>query len=209
MNPVPPDESVVFQYLSFPELLAVLQNKALWFTRLEEFRKDPQEGRLAPPPNATSEAVKTFARVEQEMRRRCASCWTLDEGLSDLMWLGYAPHFGVAIESTVGKLKRSFPGVSHPHLLNFNPIHYGPSNTGGVQLMAKRARYSRDKEYRVLYTEPELGDHKGISVPVDLDSLIIEIWVSPHGGGSWFADVVRKEVEKYLPHVRVAQDSFD
>ena len=209
MTSVPPDESIIFHYLAFPELLAVLQNKKMWFTRLGEFRKDPQEGCIALPPNANERAVNAAALVEPVMKLKCASCWTLDEGLSDLMWLGYRPHFGVAIESTVGNLKRSFPNVSNPHLLSFSPMHYGSPQTGGFQLVAKRARYSRDKEYRVMYSEPGLRDHKGIAVPVDLDTLIIGIWVSPHGCGSWFAEVVRREIEIYLPNVRVAQDSFD
>ena len=96
------DDAVIWHYTAFASWVSILQKQKLWFTRLDKLR-DPHEGRSEHPYKG-----HLRSRAEDHTRKGCVNCWTVDKEESDLMWLAYAPNFGVAIQSTKGKWRACF-----------------------------------------------------------------------------------------------------
>jgi hypothetical protein len=100
----------LWRYMDFPKFVSMLQQKALWFTRLDQF-PDPYEGRLTKPTADFFEQTKWRGGVHYEKFRqhRCVNCWHLNDYESAAMWELYSKADGVAIRSSLSRLLQSFP----------------------------------------------------------------------------------------------------
>jgi hypothetical protein len=184
------DDQSIWHYRQFAEFVAILQNQTLWFSRLDRLR-DPFEGR-------SGRQSKFFEKADAHMRKGCVSCWTVDDDESELMWCAYSPCFGVAIRSTKGRLKASF-GKSDADKIEVESVQYGSKGPFGKRRVFKREQELRafiryEYEYdRGTMVEPP---YAGTPVPVELRSLMAEVWVSPNSP-DWFETAVSVELEKY------------
>jgi hypothetical protein len=199
-----PEDESIWHYRQFPEFLSILQNQALWFSRLDCL-KDPFEGRY-------QRSFKSNFRAKQEYFNRLGvvSCWTIDDDESELMWYAYAPHFGVAIKSTKAKLKESLKLCEDDceDDIVIDTVKYEvpsqPSALPYTILFSKRRHFKGERELRIAipyeynYTHAKRVEppNDGKLVKVMLTALIGEIWVAPNSS-SWFKNMVEKELEKY------------
>lgn len=191
-----PHNTAIWHYRNFSEFVAILQNRALWFTRVDKLH-DPWEGRSMMP----DKPPEVADHEEKGLRQMCVSCWTIDEDDSDLMWMTYAPQSGVAIKSTAGRLRVSLL-KTFIHLME---VPYGPLNTHDP--FRKRSRFKREREYRVV--DIRRCESDGVLWNVDLEKLIDEIWVSPYAP-RWFGDVVKNLLNQYgLTMIKVVHKRFD
>ena len=229
-TPLSPD-TILFRYMDFAKFVALLQSKKLRFTRLSEFR-DKQEGRFYNREIERRYFSKAFldsfgleysgiggltdygyeqlrASAETTYTSSFASCWTIDDEPSDLMWLAYAPNLGVAIQTTIRQLTESLPGIDvHEWDLHHGPCSYQPQDYN--PLYQKRPRFKGEREYRVCYSKGFKTDEKGCTLPINLEKLLTKVCISPLGGSDWLVDVVRKELVLHdLPDVPVGLDSLD
>jgi hypothetical protein len=229
-KPLPP-ETILFRYMNFGKFVHLLQNKSLWFTRLSEF-KDKQEGRFYNREIERRQLHKGFCEfldlgqnainlgqltdyayeklrssAEQRHTSSFASCWTIDDEPSDLMWLAYAPSLGVAIQTTIKRLADSLPSIEGDDWdLHHGPCSYEPEDYN--PLYQKRPRFKGEREYRVCYSIACDTEKKGCSLPIDTATLLTKVVVSPHSGSDWLREVVKKELELHgLPSVPVEIDS--
>jgi len=127
-----PEDAVLWRYMDLTKLLALLEDRALWFTR-SDLLGDPFEGSLTaimnePPTHvfnvnkgevedidpALREGMRKLnetMRPQRLAQRRwiSISCWNNSTVESDALWGRYvhAEH-GIAIRSTFGRLARSF-----------------------------------------------------------------------------------------------------
>jgi hypothetical protein len=229
-KPLAPD-TILFRYMNFGKFVDLLQKKSLWFTRLSEF-KDKHEGRfynrqierqhlkralLAHHDESTDDEIERLIEERglytdfaedavSKYTRSFASCWTIDDEPSDLMWLAYAPNLGVAIQTTIKRLADSLPGIEvHEWDLHHGPCSYEPKDYN--PLYQKRPRFKGEREYRVCYSIGYETGQKGCSLPIDLETLLTKVVVSPHSGSDWLREVVKKELELHgLPTVPVELD---
>jgi hypothetical protein len=110
------------------------------------------------------------------------SCWHEGEHESDAMWKLYSgTGQGIAIESTIGQLRRSLDieqglQIDRVRYMDFerDPIEKGHRH---YRLFVKRKSFEHEKEVRATILLQEEG--KGIPVSCNLDALITRIHISP------------------------------
>ena len=121
-------------------------------------------------------------------------CWHINEDESYAMWKIYTNSGqGIAIESTVGRLKESLRSSSHN--VTVKPIRYVNFENASIDknvpldiLYVKRSVFAYEQELRAMV--PGLKGKKGVLIPCDLDCLIKKIHISPSA-----PDYLAKEVE--------------
>jgi hypothetical protein len=144
---------------------------------------------------------------------------------SAAMWDLYSKDGGVAVTSRVSRLEQSFPPDfdSGAWGLYGNAVKYVDFETAQLQtidaqdaviraseLLCKRKSFEHEQEYRMLLTlekDEQDRDIRGKFVPVVLEQLIEEVYVSPTAP-TWVAEVVRKAVQTYNLDVPVIQSDL-
>jgi hypothetical protein len=129
------------------------------------------------------------------------SCWHMNDGESDAMWKIYARNAGgVAIRSTVARLKKSFGRDIRKIFLG--RIKYIDFNVNSDSLdifvrrfMRKNKAFSHEQELRAVLHDPEKLNNAGERVSVDPQILIERIVISPTEE-EWFSTLVKAVVER-------------
>jgi len=121
-----PDEAIVWRYMNLEKLLALLATNSLFLCRLDRLR-DPWEGvwpgsvlnnlkRSLKPEQLTtflgsSEGLKTSMFV---------SCWHEAAHESAALWRQYATGAGLAVKSSIARVKRAISGGPNYHIGRIN-----------------------------------------------------------------------------------------
>ncbi len=144
---------------------------------------------------------------KRNSRSTFVNCWHINKQESAAMWKLYSKSDeGVAIQSTVGRLKESLDGRT--------PIYIGRIKYGDYRkieldwndemqfVLHKRLSFSHEREVRAVIVEPKYLDEKAESIPtgwhmgVDLTKLISNIYVNP-STTEFFRNVVQILGYKY------------
>lgn len=174
--------------------------------------------------------------VESIIVNTIVNCWHANEGESFAMWRLYAPNNqGVALRSTYGQLVASFPAFkgdtpSMPEGLwarqlfvrigMVKYIDFDSYEEPDDQIyFLKRLSFEHERELRAVVEDdlsfmgdphaqhprfPSGGDY----VPVDLTTLVSEIYVPP-GAPGWFKSVVQSIVHRYDYDFPIKQSELD
>jgi hypothetical protein len=221
----------LWRYMEFIKFVDLLQRRALWFARLDQLR-DKHEGLLVKSVRETlsvlameTEAYGGFTH-EQWRKRGCVNCWHMSDYESAAMWDLYSAHVGVAICSHVNRLESAFPrdyslgswglyGNSVRYVdfdANTEPlvnVATGRPSVRAVELHGKRRSFEHEREYRLTSTlEGTDEDRHGKYIPVQLEKLIEEVWITPTAP-SWVVDVVTNEGKKYGVTAPIQQSKLD
>ena len=134
------------------------------------------------------------------------NCWHISTEESDSHWRIYGrSDEGIAIRSTVGRLKTALAGYKDRavHIGEVKYIDFAketfPTNNGFWPVVYKRLAFRHDQELRAVVWEMEPGrpfDDKGVYVAVDVVALMQEVVVSPLGAPS-FVEPVREMVRRF------------
>src|SRR5579885_861214 len=101
--PTPPDDTMIWRYMSMSKFLSLLISRSLYLTQCDRL-EDPFEGTL--PRNSTPDERRDAAKMRHMMY---VNCWYMNEHESAAMWKLYsAAGDGIAVQSTIGRLKRCF-----------------------------------------------------------------------------------------------------
>jgi len=175
----PPDDTVIWRYLSFSNFVEMVQTEKLRFNRADRF-EDPLEGTLTERELADRLSAGGLSPLEKfsVLSRQFAfvSCWRGGAHESMAMWNLYNRGDGtVAIKSTVGRLKeliksrkemRGVGWVSYVHRPTFAEKEVGPTI-----VFRKDVSYDFEKEIRaVIFDAEEWGFQLTQSLPVDGDA---------------------------------------
>jgi hypothetical protein len=221
----PDGDQPLWRYMDFPRFVDTLQHKSLWFTRLDQFR-DLHEGELTTP---TAELFAERRRTtgfrggvnhEKWKKIRCVNCWFMGSEESAAMWPLYAKDSGIAVRSSIVRLRDSFPSevTGGSWMIYGSPVSYvdyekdtmaqvAPDGavTMTLDCMCKRISFEHEKEYRLVTNlEQNEQDRPGKHISVMLNVLIEAILVSPTAP-SWIVDVVRKDAEIHGLKVPIAR----
>jgi len=135
---------------------------------------------------------------QQEQRKKYfVSCWHENERESEGMWKLYTSALsqGVAIQTTVERLCRSLCTdcfeIGRVNYISFDE----PLKDNQEPVWYKRDGFAHEREVRVVIKNT-VCKSTGISVHVDLDTLIEKICVSP-ASPAWLADLVRNITHRY------------
>jgi hypothetical protein len=249
--PVPADSASIWHYQTFTKFVSLLSRRGLYFVaadRLEAF--DPLEGsytranlqidqtsfeQLSEEMRAKlriSDPVKfktrdqLRAQVKNALRQTFVNSWHVGEHESAAMWKIYATEdAGIAIRSTVGRLKRSLDTyIDYPVTISsVGYINYEtdiiPENYLLHPMFFKRKSYEYENELRALVStgvdtssgsgesakrQTTLDDRKkvdtidvrGLYATIDIDALIEAVYVSPKAP-LWLVELVRSVSEKF------------
>jgi hypothetical protein len=205
---LPEPEAMIWRYMSLEKLLALLQTSRLVFSALRTLR-DPYEGRFPTSAarlldNRIGEALAkqglTNADLTELLREKIfVSCWHVNEDDSAAMWSLYSGTAGVAIRSTIGRLKQCLDVLPIQSLLglvkyvdydSFETVSLGELRVSHL----KRKSFEHERELRAVVNCHDPVDV--VPVPVSCSMLITDVLVSPESP-SWFVQVVERVVEKY------------
>ena len=209
--PEPRNSAVVWRYMPFVSFVDVLQRRKLFFSRLEKLA-DPHEGFYSAEmkdileekvPKAVIRATERFSR-----RNYCVNCWHENEGESAAMWAIYSQSDGIAIRSTVKRLKDSLHNEDRK--VSIARVHYGTAPAPVTEpLTLKRKSFSHEKEIRLWCIESDRrnGQEYGTRISVDLELLIDAVFVSPKAEG-WITPVVQSALDLHGFHVEAVQSTL-
>jgi len=143
------------------------------------------------------------------------NCWHMNEDESLAMWSLYSiPERGLGIQSTMDRLIESFRKEERYHI-SVGKVEYidyskWDGNIGQPiqRFLLKRKSFDFESEIRALTPGAGYGpteEHlkgRGIDIPIDLETLIEKVYVSPQSP-NWFYRLVRTMVEKFDLDVEV------
>jgi hypothetical protein len=254
--PVPADSASIWHYQTFTKFVSLLSRRGLYFVaadRLEAF--DPLEGSYT---RANLQIDQTsFEQLSEDMRaklgisdpvkfksrdqlraqvknalRQTFSSWHVGEHESAAMWKIYATEdAGIAIRSTVGRLKRSLDTyIDYPVTISsVGYINYEtdiiPENYLLHPMFFKRKSYEYENELRALVNTGSSGesakrqttlddrkqvdtiDVRGLYATIDIDALIEAVYVSPKAP-LWLVELVRSVSESFASTLQPSNQIF-
>jgi hypothetical protein len=228
----------VWRYLDFPKFVSLLDNRALWFSRVDMLG-DPFEGSTPKGDLAFWESVrgqfpeKSWIADHNESSIRnmvrwsrtltYANCWHLNEHESAAMWHQYARESAsIAIHTTYARLRAALPGHIDVGMVKYIDYESSPIPSGNIlnYFMHKRRSFEHEKELRALIWGlshdrltgqphwPIKSDLPGISVPVDVGALVDDVVLGPQCP-AWVEALVRSLVERYDLNLAVKRSSME
>jgi len=166
----------IFRYMDFYKFISLLEFSALWFSRLGSLQ-DKYEGalpdrayelmKLKDIKDACSAGKGELKQLYTNMTERNISdgrdilvvnCWNIYDEEDLGMWQNYtSSNLGIAIRSTVGRLRRSIP--LNPTFTTINTVKYVDfssykmneieANQANSRAYLKQEKYNYEKELRV------------------------------------------------------------
>jgi hypothetical protein len=136
------------------------------------------------------------------------SCWHGNSDESAAMWAIYGASHGIALQSRVGLLKTALAVEERP--IAIARVQYGsalgPSEPPIRLAFRKRTSFAHEREIRAIAIT-ELSNNTGISVKVDLETLIEKMYLWPLAS-HWMVEVVKAEVRLHGLHKPVAKSAL-
>jgi len=228
------EESIIWRYIDFSKYVDLLDSKRLFFPRLSVLQKhDPYEGSFIPllfRQNINQSMKKSLKKSDKILPNSTfVSCWYLNDSESAALWkLFPKSNEGIAIKSTVGKLKQSLAlWIGNNINIILRAVVYGHekvrgqktnnaeslSFSGDAAIFTKRQCFEHEKELRLaIYshdlTAPVRPNRYGLPLEVDLDAMISEIIISPEAP-HWIKDLVERVTKKYGFSFKIKQSRLN
>lgn len=219
------DSMKIWRYLDFTKFVSLLDTEKLFLCRADQL-DDPWEGSLSRANLDAREEpeVKYLTLAQEELSdlhkfaryHMFISSWHMNEFESAAMWKLYLKSDeGIAIQSTLGDLKRSLDKSEID--VTIGKVEYIDYDKDIISeksivypFVHKRKSFEHEKEIRVLkWILPQKVEGKwdlsipnpnlGIEVDIDLNILINKVYVSPTAP-PWFFDLTKSVMKKY--HVK-------
>lgn len=204
---IPDDDTEIIRYMDFSKFMNMITSKKLYFTKVTEF-EDKYEGKMPEGffKNWKEDSIKSYKglmKVTDEKRNAYASCWNdFEKTESYALWRIYTrPDSGVAIKSSVGRLKKSLSDKNisiykAKYIESYEnrnedieiPFQMIGNSFTRVKQVCKLSAYAYENEIRAIMFD-EKSQH-GMNIQIDLNELIESIYISPYAG-SWFFDLVK------------------
>lgn len=220
----PPDDTVIWRYLNFEKLIALISTSSLFFARIDKF-KDPWEGKWPRnvieelkklfPPGAFDKSLGNFDKVRKTF---FVNCWHINNCESAALWDLYANGTGFSVKSSVGKLKHGIKESGPFYIGQVKYINYETGkflSSGALNAFSpvfyKRQSFEHECELRVLVWEMKgkggpidwdamPNDHQ---LEVDLNALIETIYIAPKSP-EWLPRIMKLVLDAFdLPDISV------
>lgn len=142
-----------------------------------------------------------FLERERLKNDLACSCWYKGPQESDAMWRIYANHIGVAVISSVSRMKAGIKSYSIPKVaekdfkLVLARVHYDDVTESGSSepWLIKRKAFQHEKEVR-LFCDCPIVDSVGLELKVDLASFIERIVITPFAE-DWQSEAIRRMIQ--------------
>ncbi|MGS0737839.1 hypothetical protein ACVBEG_15120 [Pseudomonas sp. GG8] len=222
----PVDATVIWRYMSIEKYLSLLVSQELFLCRVDGF-DDPWEGvwprkqldkYLRSIDKASQDESNELKRFMLEHNRKCmfVHCWHANNSESAAMWDLYSSReSGVAIRSTVGRIKDSLDGEGDVFIGSVEYIDYD-DETITIPWMTlapaflKRASFTHENEVRLMCRHYPLSSKNSdgvravifddalsyMTLKVNVNTLISDVYLSPTME-PWLASTLIEISKKY------------
>jgi hypothetical protein len=230
------DEEILWRYQDLPRYLDLLIRKRLFFTRIDQL-EDPFEGRFSKSDerlfteeqrhlsnNLSTALDRTGVRDQQHSHSKMAvtvNAWHHNAAENYAMWNIYARDYGVAVQTTYGRLKESFKETDKD--IYIGKVNYYNEETEQMKIahplapfIRKRYIYRYENEIRCCYVVSQADEsdfvweeqnkYNGVFVPVNLNTLIARIYISPYAP-TWFRELVERTSQAFHINKEIRQSS--
>lgn len=131
---------------------------------------------------------------KSEFDRTFVSCWHCADHESEAMWRLYAKdtNEGVAIRTTIEQLLKALPQDRNFTIRRVDyrdDYRHTIHDTKLKRFYTKRRPFAHEKEVRIILEQYSPQKESGVSIPVDIDQLLLGVTVSPFAP-AWFPPVV-------------------
>jgi len=219
------EQAKIWRYMDFIEFVSLLDKKALFFARVDKLG-DPFECSYTKATRLTSVIHKgVYFRLfaKNLVIHTAINSWHINEYESAAMWKLYLQNNeGIAVQSTFNRLKNSFLGEKE---IRIGKVQYIDYETAIIQddnffyaFLNKRKSFEHERELRAIvsvtptaegitdFSKPTIDN--GIYIPVNLDSLIENIYVAPTCP-KWINELIISITNKYELNTDVLQSKLD
>lgn len=206
----PIDENLtLWKYMDFLKFVNILSTNTIWFNRLDSFEDVyegvyPEANKVKRPEIYGNEIIpqEIYDQIQKYARNRLyVLCFHNNPYESAAMWSLYAKESGVAIKTSINRLKQCFDveskniEISKVSYIDYNEDFIPEGNTFYLGTH-KRKSFSHENEIRCMYlNQGEIGNC-GVYINIDLIKFIDTIYISPYAP-AYMEDTVRKLIEKY------------
>ena len=218
----PRENYIIWQYMSFAKFVNLLLGD-MYFRRIDSF-EDVFEGKW---PDLNKKYIDHIKTTEgqvigsfDDMARKMTyvSCFHKADSETAFMWKQYSNNDGIAIRTTIERLKHSFDKTDNPiyisevKYIDYVKEHISDMSNMFVLSIHKRKSFQYENEIRCISLLNDLHDEEGynkkyfkenridfekfplgIKIPIDLYELIEKIYISPYA-----EDYLREDVEACL-----------
>ncbi len=203
----PPDDAVVWRYVDIPRLLHLLCERKLHLTRIDGF-DDGWEGTW---PTSVVAAIRSnwpkqnqeylLSTTEKARRSFFVSCWHESAVESAALWSAYSGVAGVAIQSTVCRVKQAVSDAKQYYIGRIRYIDFSQEPVTPLNMFVppflKRRSFEHEREVRLLHWGLPTNDQVvqwDQSAPfhqleIDPNALIQRVFVSPTSQ-EWICHIV-------------------
>jgi hypothetical protein len=208
----PPEDTVIWRYLSLAEFLNILNQRTLHFTRVDRLSDsfldiENQVALSALSGLHTGSTRRSFDLMKSVQSAVFANSWYENGSHAHLRWEIHGGNYEVAIRSTVKTLKKALAASSQKvYMSGVQYIDFAsvPMPAGNVFLPAlhKQHNLRNEREVRLLLLQTggqtvfSPGPERGVDVSVENASLIKGIRVTPRSA-NWFQSLVASIADRY------------
>lgn len=226
----PPSSAKVWRYLDPFKFISLIAHERLYFVRLDLLTEDPFEGTVSRPTiQALSSELSVAANRPVDAgelalnlyhwisRSSFVSSWHMNEYESMAMWKIYSlAGSGIAIQSTFERLVHAVRPATEE--VNIGLVEYRDYASEHIQVgnalvaaLTKRRAFEYEHELRAI-TSVFGGDEDsrptGISIIVDIEALIENVYVSPNFP-EWQRAIIQDVIRQYHRAWLVRPSSLD
>ncbi len=201
----PDDTSMIWRYMNYDRFKFLVKEQKLYFCSVDTIKRDdPYEGSYYAC-DLLNEVDPSIAQNFVKQANSCGpsiavNCWHLSKSESMAMWKLYSGDKGIAIQTTVGKLKVAFDGFKDivyigEIVYTDEPIEHPNGWTVDMFMscMTKRKCFEHEKELRAFIwnTTKQVTREKdgSVIVPIKVNSLAEKVYLSPTSKGCLRAKV--------------------
>lgn len=141
------------------------------------------------------------------------NCWHENDSESDAMWGLYSNRvFGITITSTPSRIRQAF-SENNVNLLvtpiEYHDLHSSNKVFNRLPVTYKHKAFEHEKEYRIYLTGYPLSiENVGVSLPVNTDTLIEKIILSPECP-QWFRETIEWAVKSAKIDINIEDSIFN
>lgn len=206
----PPDETIIWRYMSLDKYIDLLYRKELFLCRLDKLI-DPWEGswskqEIEESPYKEDDLKGPDGLIQEFKRWSFINCWHINKHESAAMWDLYSSrNAGIAIKTTIGKLKDSLKEDSKR--LHIGEIQYVDNYDDNIEqsrdlnyltmlgpVFKKRQSFIHENEVRLVFWTTERTSFS--YAKVDLGKIIDRIYLSPTME-DWLVESIKGISEKF------------
>ena len=209
---LPNDKAALWRYMDFTKFLALLEDRALFFSAAQNF-EDPYEGSLSQANVWRRNFVMSRAKPKDSALASnndgdslVISCWYSAKHESAAMWQLYSRTTdAIAIKTTVKGFRAALPSTAKVGLVKY--VDYTktwiPESNPTLRYFHKRLSFQHEHELRAAIDirDPAIALHGhfvpgGLKLSINPDQLIDAVYIGPKSS-DWFVNLVQAVCKRY------------